>query len=225
MASKRPIYFRTGYIYHVFNRGVERRNLFQSTRDRERFVLLLEYYRFADIPKSFSHYLNLSLEEHKKYSKTLQSLPHAIDILAYCLMPNHFHLLLRQQNDHGIIEAISNISNGYAKYFNTKYQRVGPLFQGPFKAVRIESDEQLLHVSRYIHLNPVVSGVISESKLFTYPWSSLATYLGTHPRPWVENHTVLEYFRNIEAYREFVNDQVAYGKELEKIKHLTLEEV
>ncbi len=225
MGSPRSVNFRNDYIYHVFNRGVERRNLFLSTRDSERFIMLLEYYRFLDIPKSFSHYLNLSIEERQIYYDTIQKLPLTIDILAYCLMPNHFHLLVRQKGDLGIIKAISNIANGYAKYFNAKNKRVGPLFQGPFKAVRIESDEQLLHVSRYIHLNPVVSGIIPEKELLSYPWSSLSSYVGKQPSRWVEERTVLSHFKNCQEYLTFVCDQISFAKELQKIKHIILEDV
>lgn len=225
MVSVRPLHFRNGYIYHIFNRGVERRQIFLSIRDHERFCMLLEYYRFANIPKSFSHYLNLPLEERKTYYDSQQSHPHIIEILAYCLMPNHFHLLVKQQQEDGVREAVSNIANGYAKYFNTKRRRVGPLFQGPFKAVRIETDEQLVHVSRYIHINPVVSGVIPEKDLLNFPWSSLSSYVGKVRFPWIEDEPVLSHFRQRQQYREFVTDQISYGRDLEKIKHLILEEV
>jgi len=223
MSSVRKIRFLNQQIYHVFNRGVERRNIFLSSRDRERLVQLLEYYRFANIPKSYSHFLNLSIPERALYYDALHKHSLIIDILAYCLMPNHFHLLVRQQRNHGVQEALSNISNGYAKYFNIKRTRVGPLFQGPFQAVRVETEEQLLHVSRYIHLNPVVSGVVDTKELFAYPWSSLPVYVGGQSHEWVEDKIVLSYFKNRAAYRVFVEDQIAFGKELEKIKHLVLE--
>lgn len=225
MASIRTVHFRNSYIYHIFNRGVERRNLFLSSRDRERFIMLLEYYRFAKNPKSFSHYLNLPLQERKRFQNSLHTLPQAVDILSYCLMPNHFHLLVRQNTNHGIIQTVSNIANSYAKYFNIKQKRVGPLFQGPFKAVLIESDEQLIHVSRYIHLNPVISGIIDEKELCKYPWSSLPTYAESNQSNWVEVKTVLSHFHTRDSYRVFIQDQIKYGKELDKIKHLIIEEV
>ncbi|MCL4360234.1 transposase [Patescibacteria group bacterium] len=225
MASPRPIAFRNSYVYHVFNRGVERRNIFLSARDYRRFTLLIEYYRFMDVPRSFSHFLTLPVNERQYYAAKLRTTPPGVDILAYCLMPNHFHLIVRQNVDHGIITAISTIANGYAKYFNKKQDRVGPLYQGPFKAVPIETDEQLLHVSRYIHLNPVSSGIIDEADLWTYRWSSLPAYGGTPPVPWLETRTVLSHFSDKHPYRDFVSDQIALAKQLEKIKHLVLEEV
>ncbi|OGG04791.1 hypothetical protein A2Z33_05765 [Candidatus Gottesmanbacteria bacterium RBG_16_52_11] len=186
--------------------------------------MLLEYYR-SNKPKSFSHYLNLSIQERARYFDTMQSLPPVIDILTYCLMPNHFHLLLRQNRESGIVRTVSNITNGYAKYFNSKYHRIGPLFQGPFKAVLIETEEQLVHVSRYIHLNPIISGAIDEKELFVYPWSSLPKYIGNSQSKWIETKTVLNNFPNQKAYQSFIRDQVSYGKELDKIKHLLMEEV
>lgn len=155
----------------------------------------------------------------------LDQKPFAIDILAYCLMPNHFHLLVRQNVQEGIHDFLSNVSNGYAKYFNTKRQRVGPLYQGPFKAVYVETDEQLMHLSRYIHINPVVSGIITIEDLDVYPWSSFPDYLGKVKTSFVTTLPVLSQFKTSSSYRAFVYDQVGYGKELEQIKHLVLEEV
>lgn len=225
MASPRALVFREAHVYHLFNRGVERRPIFLSPRDQERFVSLLEYYRFSGNTKSYSHYLALSLGDRAIFRQALDQKPVSVNILAYCLMPNHFHLLVRQNIKEGIHDFLSNIANGYAKYFNTKRQRVGPLYQGPFKAVFVETDEQLIHLSRYIHINPVVSGVISLQDLDGYPWSSFPDYLGNVKTSFVVKPPVLGHFKTISAYRAFVYDQVGYAKELEQIKHLTLEEV
>lgn len=96
-------------------------------------------------------------------------------------MPNHFHLLLKQTKENGISKLVANFQNSYTRYFNLKNERVGPLFQGVFKALRVKTDEQLIHVSRYIHLNPYSSSVIkSFEELKRYPWSSVEEYL--HPQ-------------------------------------------
>ena len=225
MASVRSVIFRNGFIYHIYNRGVERRPIFLTSRDHDRFISLLEYYRFDHVPKSYSHYLALSLAERALFRQRLDQKPLAVDILAYCLMQNHFHILLKQNLEGGIHQFVANVANAYAKYFNTKRHRVGPLYQGPFKAVRIETDEQLLHVSRYIHINSVVSGLVTTKGLVTYPWSSFLDYLGKTQSPFVVTKPVLDYFKTKEKYSDFVFDQVGYAKELEKIKHLILEEV
>lgn len=133
-----------------------------------------------------------------------------------------FHLLLQQVMDGGIITFLSRFSNSYTKYQNTKTNRVGPLLSGVFKSVHIEDDEQLVHLSRYIHLNPVVSYVIKEEELLSYPWSSLPDYL-KEDSSLVDLKPVLNLFKSAEDYKEFVVDQIDYGKKLEEIKHLTLE--
>ena len=98
-----------------------------------------------------------------------------VDIGAYCLMPNHFHILLQQLQDNGISTFVRKLLNSYTRYFNTKNERIGPLFQGQFKAVRVESDEQLLHLTRYIHLNPLVGYVVKD--LRNFEWSSYLDYI------------------------------------------------
>lgn len=139
-------------------------------------------------------------------------------------MPNHFHLILKQLTDNGVSRFVSNVSNGHAKYFNAKHRRVGPLYQGPFKAVRVETDEQLLHLTRYVHLNPVTAFLIEPKDLENYSWSSLGEYLGKKNKGICTVELVRNFFKNNDDYRKFVFDQVDYARELEKIKHLTFEE-
>ena len=134
-------------------------------------------------------------------------------------MPNHFHLLLRQICEGGISKYLSNVENAYSQYFNLKYKRKGTLYRGTFKAVFIESEPQLIHVSRYIHINPAVSSLVDINQLEQYPWSSLPDYLGNSESDFVNPEQVLNYFSSREEYRNFIYDQVNYGKELEKIKH------
>lgn len=227
MASKRYLHFVNDHIYHVFNRGVERRPLFTTKSEYERFNMLLDYYRFKEAPLSFSHYLLLSTTDRDSYMKKLKNTPVAIDILSYCIMPNHFHLIVRQRCEDAITQTIANITNSYAKYFNIKHHRVGPLFQGPFKAVYVETDEQLLHLSRYVHINPVVSGVMTQTELVSSPRTSFPDYFrppGLDAVSIVDVKPVLSNFASSEAYKTFVFDQIGYGKELEKVKHLTFEE-
>ena len=144
-----------------------------------------------------------------------------VDIICYCLMPNHFHFLLRQNKEGGITEFISKISNSYTKYFNTKNERVGPLLQGEFQSVHIESNEQLLHLSRYIHLNPLIGYVTKD--LRTYKWSSYAQYLGLTNSNVCSKDIILEQFKSTDDYESFVLDQVSYARELDIIKHQLLD--
>lgn len=136
-------------------------------------------------------------------------------------MPNHFHLLLRQNIDHGVSDLLRKVSNSYTKYFNIKYKRVGPLLQGQFKAVLIENDEQLIHLSRYIHLNPYVAGLVQIPE--DYTWSSYKEFLDREGNL-VDKKHVLDFFPSIDGYKIFVNEHQGYAKELDRIKHLLLEE-
>ncbi|MBI2196671.1 transposase [Candidatus Daviesbacteria bacterium] len=223
MATLRKLVFREGEIYHIFNRGIERRTTFTEKREFERMQKLVKFYRHKDIPVRFSQVIQQPEEIREKLLAALYKSERAVDILSYCLMPNHFHFMLKQNTDKGISSFISNITNAYTKYFNTKYERTGPLFEGVFKAVHIESDEQLVHVSRYIHLNPVASGVIPDDKLESYQWSSYPEYLSLSNLEISQTDLILSMFKTIKAYQEFVNNQIDYGKQLEAIKHLTFE--
>jgi len=136
-------------------------------------------------------------------------------------MPNHFHFLLQQVRDGGITEFISKLSNSHAKYINTKYKRDGHLLQGTFKAVYIETNEQLLHLSRYIHLNPVVGYLVEN--IADYQWSSYHEYMENQVLVTCEKEIVLSQFNSKAEYDRFVSDQVDYGKRLENIKHLALD--
>lgn len=224
MATNRNLVFLDNHIYHVYNRGVERRQLFINKREYARFVQTIDYYRHVKPQIRFSKFLSLNTTDRELFEHKLAKLPTYVDILAYCLMPNHFHFLLRQNVEHGIQIFLSNVSNSYAKYFNTKHVRVGPLFQAAFKANFIETDEELIHVSRYIHINPAAASMVSAEQLTSYPWSSLGSYRLPQKKSFIEIQTVLGLFPSPKAYEQFILDQIDYAKNLEKIKHLRFEE-
>jgi len=220
----RKIIFANNEIYHIFNRSIEQRPVFTHKKEYYRALTTLDFYRFKNPPLRLSKALLLENQKREEFFRELkQKGKKLVEIISYCLMPNHFHLLLRQKASNGVPKFASNFTNSYTRYFNTKHKRIGPLFQGIFKAVRIENDEQLIHVSRYIHLNPIVSFIIKEKLLDTYPWSSLPEYLGSQGEEICDKEIVLGLFPSKEKYRKFVHDQIDYAKRLEKIKHLVLE--
>ncbi len=213
----------TGHFYHIFNRGVAKQPTFLSKKDYEQAILALSYYRFSNVPIKLSRFKEISVEERTKLMSSLEKdNDNLVRIVGFVLMPNHFHFLLYQNKDKGIATFIAKFSNSYTKYFNTKNERVGPIFQGVYKAVRVDTDEQLVHLSRYIHLNPVVSALITEGEVFDYPWSSLPHFLKDNSTL-VYVDPVLSLFKNKSKYSKFLLDQVAYARQLELIKHLTLE--
>ncbi len=214
MPSQRPVVLATGEIYHVFNRGVEKRVIFCDKREYRHMVDLLDYYRFSEVPMRFSQFhLQSRADQLTITSKMRKNATRRVDILAYCLMPNHFHLMLRQVVDHGISDFLSNICNSHSRYFNTKHERSGPLFQGPFKAVRVSTEEQLIHLSRYIHLNPSTAYLVEEDGLDSYPWSSLPEYL-TGKINIIDPKPIMSIFKTNKKYQQFVHDNADYAKTL-----------
>lgn len=221
----RNVVFANNEIYHVFNRGVERRPTFTDKNEYTRAMTSINFYRFRQSLTGLASYLKLNLEKRDALSKSLfDEKNKLVEIISYCLMPNHFHLLLKQMTNNGISMFLSNFTNSYTRYFNIKHTRIGPLYQGVFKAVRMESTEQLIYVNRYVHLNPVASLIVPENNLDTYPWSSLVEYLEEGQEKICNTKIILDQFPSIESYRKYVHDQIDYAKKLEQIKHLILEE-
>jgi len=212
-------------VYHVYNRSISFTPAFVSKRDYQRTLEILNYYQFAKTPLSFSKFKKVSTKERAKLLEKLnKENNHLAKILCFCLMPNHFHLLLKQTKENGISKLVANLQNSYTRYFNLKNKRLGPLFQGAFKAIRIETEEQLVHVSRYIHLNPYSSLVIKTlGEIKEYTWSSFREYLHPSKNQICFSKEILNFFKNPKEYKNFVLDQANYQKEIEKIKHLVLE--
>lgn len=213
----------TDEIYHVFNRGIDKRPTFIDKREQQRALLTIKFYRFVSPPLKLSRLLAMSNEKSTNLLQKLEQGEKLIDIIAFCFMPNHFHFLLRQKGDLGISRFLSQFQNSYTRYFNTKHERVGPLFLDQFKAVRIESDEQLLHVSRYIHLNPYSSFVVKTlNDIISYPWSSASEYiLGVGGI--CDKELVLSFFEKNHSYKDFMYDQADYQRTLDQIKHLAID--
>ena len=223
MAQRKTI-LATNELYHVYNRGVEKRPIFLTKRDYIRFIETTNYYRFANCPMRFSYFKLLSYEEKDKLIGELERESNKlVEIFSFCLMPNHIHFLLKQLVDKGISKFMAKITNAFSHYFNIRHERVGHLFQGNFGAVRIENDKQFIHVSRYIHLNPVASFLIEAENLPSYEYSSYPEYINGTPG-FTNTKEILSYFKNKDEYRKFVEDQAAYARKLENIKHLSLEE-
>lgn len=218
--NSRKTYIEKGY-YHVYNRGVEKRTIFDSDQD---YKVFLSYLRQYLTPPSLDSFPNLSQSDQKAYQTKRYA--GVIQLGAYVLMPNHFHLLIKQENISAMKEFLQSLSTRYSVYFNKRYDRVGSLFQGRYKAVTIKTDEQLVHLSRYIHLNPTDLGIPIAS-LADFKYSSYPNYLGESVRPWLNESMVLTFFQDkrhrnsVKSYVNFVED---YAEEqLEPIKHLILD--
>ena len=221
MAHKRaPLV--TGEYYHLFNRGVNKQPIFFTKVDYKHTMGILNYYTYKNLP-SYSKYLVMS-NEHRATASS-HAVEKIVEVACVCLMPNHFHLLVRQLQDGGITKFMSNFQNSLTKYVNTKNERSGHLLQGEFKSVRIENNTQLLHVSRYIHLNPHTSYVVKNLlELEAYKWSSYPEYIHNTNHNFYNKDIILSQFKSKDDYKKFVGDQADYQRELAKIKHLLLED-
>ncbi len=216
----------SGEIYHFFNRGIDRRPTFTTKRECQRALQIIRFYQFSSPPVKLSRFLSLPPDEQMQITQKLEETDDKlIEVYAFCLMPNHFHFLARQLADNGISRFMSQFHNSYTRYFNSAHKRVGPLFLDQFKAVWIETDEQLMHVSRYIHLNPYTAYVVKNFEdLFSYPWSSLAQYVSDDNEGLCSKELILSYFKTRDDYKGFILDQAGYQRELDKIKHLALDD-
>jgi len=209
--------------YHVYNRGVERRTIFEDEKDYLAFLGCLKLYLTPPTPidRRFSHALQgQALSNTKKviYTPSRQPDNHekTIELVAYCLMPNHFHLLLRSIEKDSMSRFMHSLSTRYSMHFNKKYERVGSLFQGPYKAVMIEQENQFLWVSKYIHRNPLSLYRARPCKLVDYPYSSYKNYLGTIHQPWVRPENILTYFSQTNprnSYENFVEEPLTNESE------------
>lgn len=200
MPAKNSIkqFVENGY-YHLYNRGVEKRNIFLDNQDYSVFLSYIKQY----------------LEPHERPDP--KSLVDDIDLIAFCLMPNHFHFLAKQKTIDGITKFMRAICTNYVMYFNKKYDRVGTLFQGKYKGVLLDNDTYLLHLSRYIHLNPVKIGSDPKNS-----YSSYGYYLGIKHAAWLKPDEVMNFFKNARktslkdylSYESFVDDYIIGSEEI-----------
>lgn len=200
------VYVEQG-IYHVYNRGVEKRVIFVDTQD---YVMFRQYLRAYLLPPDHSSQRNLPFSLRRTVRG--YDLFKRVELLAYCLMPNHFHLVVRQLDSRGMPELVKRLSNAYVSYFNRRYQRVGSLFQGPYRAALVDDMKGALPLSRYIHRNPleVLSGQ-GAGLLEEYPYSSYPEYLGRRQTEWLHPETILDLFSAEElaagTYQQFVEGE------------------
>lgn len=200
---KNPSFITNSY-YHIYNRGVEKRSIFMDRWDYLRFLETIDFYRRSPQPMKLSDYRRGIVKFKKADSQS-----ETVKIFSFCLMPNHFHILIQQLSDKGVTELLRKISDSYTRYFNTKYDRVGPLFQGSFKAKYIENDEYLLQVSKYIHRNPFPLKMW-EGRV--YPYSSYWNYVSGEKHAFCDTSFILSYFarsnpeRDYQSFVEETND-------------------
>ena len=171
-------------FYHVYNRGAAKMTIFETDDDYQKFEFFIER-ALSSVP-----YKN-------QFGREYQNFFEKIEIHAYCLMPNHYHFLVRQKQQGAIKDFIKSISTAYSMDFNKRHSRIGPLFESRYKAIAIDKDDYLSQVSRYIHLNPI--------GFRSWDYSSYNDYL-YEPKSWVKTDMILSMFRTKKHYLAFMDD-------------------
>lgn len=209
MPSKNTIkFYIPNSVYHIYNRGVEKRKIFMDEQDHKVFLNYLKEYLspqpdFKDMLKDFT----LKGQTFKGLPKQTKNYFGEIELLAFCLMPNHIHLIIKQKDKDSIKKFTQSLFTRYATYFNKRYQRTGSLFQGRYKATNAINKDYLLDLSRYIHKNPLkyTSNIIDA-------YSSYSNYLGLINTSWINKNLILDHFnqssfmkkKGLKSYQEFV---------------------
>ena len=229
MPSKNSIkiYVEDSY-YHIYNRGVEKRIIFQDAQDYGVFLSYLKEYLLEKDESNLEKRLsdpNTSYKERDKILKLLRmnNFYGEITLLAYCLMPNHFHFFIKQKSALSIDKFMQSLCTRYTMYFNRKYKRVGSLFQAVYKAVLVETEPQFLYLSKYIHKQALaLQGLTLQGWREKQP-CSFSEYLGLRKTTWVNPKEVLPFFSKTNptlSYKSFVLEQNDYGV----IQNLLLED-
>jgi REP element-mobilizing transposase RayT len=238
----RKFTFENGQYYHIYNRGVDKRDVFLESPDFERFLWgLVEFNNpLTDSQRDFlqrklgpefgTRYLvsnsgpassNLdagSVLNDEGVTNLIKLVKEKlVEITAYALLPNHYHLLIRQLTENGIPKFLQKIGTGYTNYFNLKNKRSGCLFQGKYKAIHLDSNDFILRTSSYINANAEIHGLISD--VMNYQWCSYQYYLGLKTEDICKNKNfILEQFKDADDYKNYVQEvtKVSRRKKLEK---------
>lgn len=219
--NSRKIYSDDG-IYHVYNRGVEKRIIFEDEQDHKVFLSYLKEY-LSPIAKEKLVKTTFLVRGTSNigFKRNPKNYNQQLELLAYCLMPNHLHLILKVSKGDVLKKFMQSLLTRYSMYFNKKYKRVGSLFQGRYKAVLVNEEFYLIHLSRYIHLNP--SDFVSN---LTEGYSSYADYIGLRNTTWINSKVILSYFNN-KVFPDFkkVNSYKNFVEKFEKPSEKILEEI
>lgn len=219
--------FANGEYYHIYNRGVDKRVVFADAKDYVRF---LETVWFVNNIET-----STGLSDHKRKPsgrplgsvatdpKGLQSLQKLVEIVCYCLNPNHYHFILKQLFKGGVSLFMGKLSNSYTKYFNTKHERSGSLFQGPFESIHIDSNEYLLYLSAYVNGNNFIHGL--GKSITGWPYSSCPDFLGKRDGKLCRKEIILDQFNDSQnEYKKFLKDNAEYLREKKDLQKYLLED-
>lgn len=219
--------FANDEYYHIFNRGVEKRDVFSDAKDYERFLLSMNILNDQRINsmidwRDYKKYnKKSSLDDFLKLRFRSEDRQPYVEIIAYCLNPNHYHFILKQVSDKGIEKFMHKIGISHTKYYNKKHERSGVLFQGVFKAIHIDSNEYLLYLSAYVNKNNFIHGYNKDDR---WPYSSLHHYLGKTSNPLVHENVVLSQLGNRTDYKTFLEKNALHMRNKKELSSYLIEE-
>ncbi len=226
--------FANGEYYHIYNRGVDKREVFLDEADFERFLICLREFNCVEaVGGLYEKYLRDKRMHNKSGVESGGSnsimeveppLSQLVEIVCYCLSPNHYHFILKQLVDDGIKKFMHKIGTAYPMYFNKKNERSGALFQGRFKAIHVDSNDYLLYLSAYVNRNYFIHGYHGEISQGEWKYCSALDYLGKRNGTLCKKGVILDQFRNVKDYEIFLNDNALHLKEKKELEKYLLEE-
>jgi putative transposase len=208
--------FAEGEYYHIYNRGNGKMDIFCDDQDNLNFIKRLTF--ILGLTKNI---YDGDDQNQRRSLERMKSLPkNSFTIICYCLIPNHFHILSRQNSDISISKLITKLCTSYSKYYNKKYEHIGHVFQDKFKAVLVEDNKQLLWLSAYIHQNPKVAKLVKNLK--SWQWSSYTDYVDGKGIL-CDKDIILGQFKNISDYVDFVDESFELIKEKKDLQDIFLD--
>lgn len=199
------------YYYHIYNRGVDKRSVFMSDKDYERFLLSLELFNSQEPILSIRERLSIIEQENDKENFLINTgVEPLVKIVSYCLLPNHFHLLLKQLVDEGISEFMRRIG-GYTSYFNLKYSRSGALFQGRYKRKEIIDSYSIMKLICYINGNSEIHRICPVDK---WNWNSHFYFIGEKQSKIISSDDIKKYFDSVDDYKDTLKQVISYCKKI-----------
>ena len=219
----RSIKFQTGEYYHIYNRGVDKRNVFMDDRDFIRFLRSMREFNRIESVGSL-HELNQFRKKNRdpisKFANANLEIGSLVEIIAYCLIPNHYHFILRQLSDNGIAKFMHKIGIGYTMYFNEKHKRSGSLFQGKYKFIPIENSYYLCKLFVYVNYNHEIHNL---GKNENWPWSSYLDVVGKRNGTLCNLNIIKEEFGLAEEFKKLAVEIIPEIKENKKLRGYLLE--
>ena len=221
MPSRYDVFYNGG-IYHIYNKSIDHKLIFSNNNCQE-FINSFSYYRSELSSKlRFSKFKMLALDIYQiRWRELFYDNHFIVDILAFSLLPNHFHFVIKQLKERGIIRFMSNISNSLTRYYNEKNRRKGPIFLPQFRSKKVKGQAGLNYLTRYVHTNCYAHGVVERTEeIFSYPYSSIGAYMGLNNDLKINTDKVMHSFGySSQKYKVFILNNAEEQRMLESVKY------